>query len=124
MGIKLFDSEISVMEIIWENGDMRAADIAKKLEISKGWSTTTTYTIIKKCVQKGAIERRKPKFICHPLISKEAMQTYETREFIDRIFAGKPDQLMASLVGNNVLDSNDIKRLKDMINNMDSEQGV
>ena len=31
----------------------------------------TTYTLIKRCIKKGAIERSEPNFMCHALVKKE-----------------------------------------------------
>ena len=74
---KLYDSELKIMEILWEQGDTAAKEIAAALYQQIGWSKTTTYTVIKKCITKGAIERKEPNFICRALISKEEAQEYE-----------------------------------------------
>ena len=58
MEIKLFDSELKVMDILWKEGDTSAKEIAEKLNEQVGWSKTTTYTVIKKCIDKGAVAGR------------------------------------------------------------------
>ena len=73
---KLFDSEKKVMEVLWANGTMTAGEIVKVLRDSIGWNRNTTYTVIKKCIAKGAIERTEPKFQCTAAISKEQVQDY------------------------------------------------
>lgn len=83
MEIKLFDSELKVMEILWREGDLTAGQIASILKEETGWNRNTTYTVIKKCIDKGAIERIEPKFICKALISKEDVQAYETEELVE-----------------------------------------
>lgn len=60
MTIKLFDSELKVMEILWERGDTTAKQIAATLLKEVGWSKSTTYTVIKKCIDKGAIKGWNP----------------------------------------------------------------
>ncbi|MDE7279131.1 MAG: BlaI/MecI/CopY family transcriptional regulator, partial [Oscillospiraceae bacterium] len=55
--MKLFDSELKVMQVLWEKGDSSAKDIAASLADQVGWSKTTTYTVIKKCIDKGAVSR-------------------------------------------------------------------
>ena len=57
MNIKLFDSEIKVMEVLWKEGDLTAKQLADILSEKIGWNKNTTYTVIKKCISKGAIER-------------------------------------------------------------------
>ena len=54
-GIKLCESELKVMELLWEEGELRAGEIVPILSARVGWNRNTTYTIIKKCVEKGAI---------------------------------------------------------------------
>ena len=57
MEFKLFDSELKVMDILWKEGDTSAKEIAEKLNEQVGWSKTTTYTVIKKCIDKVAVGR-------------------------------------------------------------------
>ena len=64
MRIKLFDSELKVMEVLWRNGPLPAGRIAKILKAETGWNRNTTYTVIKKCIEKGAVMRTEPNFIC------------------------------------------------------------
>lgn len=62
--MKLFDSELKVMEVLWTQGEMPARDIVDVLSASIGWNKNTTYTVIKKCIEKGAIAREEPNFLC------------------------------------------------------------
>ena len=48
MDIKLFDSELKVMDLLWHAGDTPAKDIAKQLTKELGWNVNTTYTLIKR----------------------------------------------------------------------------
>ena len=57
MNTKLYDSELKVMEVLWKEGDDSAKHISEILNAEIGWNKNTTYTVIKKCVAKGAIER-------------------------------------------------------------------
>ena len=50
---KLFSSEIRIMELLWENGEMSAKELAAALLKSVGWSKTTTYTVIKNALKKA-----------------------------------------------------------------------
>ena len=98
MTVKLFDSELKVMEVLWRDGDRTAKEIAVILREETGWNTNTTYTVIKKCVAKGAIRRSEPGFQCHALISKTEVQAAETEALIGKLFDGSPDLLFASLL--------------------------
>jgi|SRR5690625_1093943 len=119
MGMKLFDSELRVMDILWEKGEVRAKEIADYLKKEVGWSRSTTYTVIKKCIDKGAIKRIDPNFICRPLISKSEVQNYETNELIDKMYDGAADQLIANLLGRNDLSTEEIKRLRELVKELE-----
>ncbi len=115
MEIKLFDSELKVMELLWRDGELSAKEIAAELAETVGWSKTTTYTVIKKCVDKGAVQRSDPDFMCCPLITKEEAQEYETAELVNKMYDGSTDKLIASLLGNRRLTSEEISQLKKMV---------
>ena len=98
MEAKLFDSELKVMEVLWREGDSTAKRIAQVLGDEVGWNVNTTRTVIKRCIQKGAIERTEPNFMCHALIAKEEVQQAQTEELINRVYDGSTDKLFAALL--------------------------
>ena len=115
MAIKLFDSELKVMDVLWKEGDKTAKQISDILKGEIGWNMNTTYTVIKKCIAKGAIERREPNFMCHALIPKEDVQEAETNELINKIYDGSPDKLFAALLGSQKLSRAQIENLRRMV---------
>jgi predicted transcriptional regulator len=115
MSIKLFDSEFKVMEVIWQEGDLPAKRIAEILGAQIGWNKNTTYTVIKKCVEKSAIERSEPHFICRALISKEEAQAFEVDELVNKLFDGSESLLFASLVGRGKITNDVLDRLKKLV---------
>lgn len=119
MDIKLFDSELKVMTVLWREGDCTAKHISDVLKKEIGWNMNTTYTLIKRCINKGAISRSEPNFMCHALISQEVIQEAETNELIDKVFDGSADKLFASLLGRKNLSAQQIKKLKQIVDEME-----
>ncbi len=117
--IKLGDSELRVMNVLWNEGDCTAKHISDILSERVGWNMNTTYTLIKRCIKKGAIERSEPNFMCHALVSREAIQETETNELLDKLFDSSADKLFAALVGRKDLTPEQIKRLKKIIGDLD-----
>ena len=117
--MKLFDSELKVMYVLWREGDLPAKAIAKTLTEEIGWNVNTTYTLIKRCIAKEAIERSEPGFMCHALVSKEQVQQEETQELIDKVFDGSADKLFASLLGGRRISREQLERLRSMIDEME-----
>lgn len=119
MDIKLFDSERKVMDVLWREGEQTAGQLAKILKEETGWNRNTTYTVIKKCIDKGAIQRLEPGFICCPLIAKEQVQQQEAQELVDKVFDGSAPLLFASLLGSKKLSSQEIADLKQMVKDLE-----
>ena len=118
MEIKLFDSEIKVMDVLWKNGDTTAKRISDILKEQVGWNMNTTYTLIKRCIGKGAIERREPNFLCHAIISQDQVQEQETTVLINKVFDGSVDLLFASLLNRKNLLPEEIERLKKIVSSL------
>ena len=118
VSVKLFDSELKVMDVLWKHGDMTAKQIAGILKEETGWNVNTTYTVIKKCIAKGAVKRSEPNFMCSALISKEEVQASETDELIGKLFDGSPDLLFASLLGSKKLSKKQIEALYRLVSDV------
>ncbi|ASA22423.1 BlaI/MecI/CopY family transcriptional regulator [Paenibacillus donghaensis] len=118
MEIKLFDSELRVMEILWREGMLAAGDLAAILNRETGWNRNTTYTVIKKLIGKGAIRRADPGFICTALIPKEQVQTYETKELINKMFDGSAEMFFSAFLNEKNLSKDDIDKLKKIVESL------
>lgn len=119
MAIKLFDSELKVMDVLWREGDRTAKQISDILKDAIGWNMNTTYTVIKKCIAKGAIARSEPNFMCHARISKEEVRASEVDELMRKLFDGSPDLLFASLLNGRKLSGPQIEQLRRRIDELE-----
>lgn len=113
--MKLFDSELKVMEVLWEQGTKSAREIVDVLSTRIGWNKNTTYTVIKKCIEKGAIDREEPGFICKALITRDEVAQSETEQLIDKMFGGSSELFFSSFLKNQGLSEEDAERLTRMI---------
>ena len=121
MRIKLFDSELKVMDLLWSEGELTALQIVAKLKESIGWSRTTTYTVIRKCIEKGAIERSEPNFVCSALISRGETQKYELEELTNKLFGGSKDLLITALLSDEKLTNSEVEKLRKYIENLSGD---
>jgi len=112
---KIFDSELKILEFLWDGGELTAKDIAVQAKEQVGWSKTTTYTVLKKCVEKGLVERTEPGFRCRAVVSRQEAQRRETQGLIDRMYGGAADRLVASLLEGKALSADGIDRLRKLV---------
>ena len=112
--IKLFDSELKIMEILWREGTVSAKRISVIAAKKIGWNKNTTYTVIKKLIEKDVIQREEPGFICSALISRDAVKKDETTRLIDKLWDGSKKAFFAAFVDEHLSDD-EIKELKSLI---------
>lgn len=112
---KLFDSELKVMELIWEKEPVSAKDVSLLAEQAHGWNKNTTYTVIKKLEAKGYLRREDPGFICTAILTREQVRREETRGLIDRLFGGSKKALFAALLEEESLSAEELEALRRMI---------
>ena len=115
METRIFDSELKVLEVLWNEGDISAKRIAEILSKNVGWSRTTTYTVIKKCIDKNLLKRLEPNYICHALITQNEIRKSEAEMLIDKVFGGSKDMLIATLLSGDDLNDNEIAKIQEYI---------
>ena len=113
--MKLFDSEWKVMEVLWQENDRTAKELSLRLADSIGWNKNTTYTVIKKCIDKGAIERREPNVVCHAASTKRQAQKEEADSLVDKVFGGSAELLFASILSDRSLSKDELARLRALV---------
>lgn len=112
---KLFDSELKVMDVLWREGEASARAIVDELAQTMGYKSSTTYTLITRCIAKGAVERIEPGYRCRALIPQDEVQAAETDDFIERIFHGSVDKLFCSLIKRKKISPEEFARLSALI---------
>lgn len=112
---KLYDSELKVMEVVWEKEPIAAKDVSIILNETIGWNKNTTYTILKKLVEKKIIQRNDPNFICTALVNRKEVQLAETKSLIERLYSGSKKKFFAAFLQNEKLTKEEIEELKKMI---------
>ncbi len=121
--IKLFDSELKLMELLWASegtteGIMEgitAKDLARIASDKIGWNKNTTYTVIKKLVAKGAIERLEPDFICRSLVTQEDVGRQEAKKVLKSFFGGSARAMFSSFMADGTLSAEEANELRKLI---------
>lgn len=117
----LFESELRVMNCLWERGDLQVMQLVPILAEQVGWNKNTTYTVVKKVVAKGYVERIDPGFVCHPLITRTDVEKAHTSDLVDRFYGGSRLMFLSAFVKNNELSPDEMRELKVLIDNWPRE---
>ncbi|MBM6999062.1 BlaI/MecI/CopY family transcriptional regulator [bacterium] len=120
MDAKLSDSELRVMNLLWRaGGELPAREVIEKLGLEDGMSSSAAYTLVYRCIKKGAIERLEPGFVCRAVPSRRDVQEAQTNELVDRLFDGSVDKLFASLLQSERVSRDEIDRLRAYVEHYD-----
>ncbi len=113
--IRLHEGELNVMELLWSNKALAAKDIAKIIKVYIGWEKNTTYTVIKRLIDKGAIIREDPGFICRANVTKRKIQDIETQALLNQLYNGSVSNFITAYLAEQKLSGADIAELKKII---------
>jgi len=111
---KLFDAELRLMEIIWEFEPISAKKVCMIATERFDWNKNTTYTVIKRLIDKGVLYRDEPDFMCLSIVKRHEVQKIETKTLIEKLFGGSKKAFFAAFMDEN-LSQDEINQLKALI---------
>jgi len=114
MPIKISDSELKIMRILWREGrPLSFTEIRTELESNTKWSKSTIQTLVVRLRDKGAITTHIQYVTLYsPAVTEQEYISAEGKSFLDKLFKGNAKKLIASLYENGQLDERDIDELK------------
>ena len=113
--IRLSDAELKIMEILWDRGTMKAREIAVLAGEETGWEKNTVYTMLKRLIDKGAVERGEPDFTCTARVKKSEIQSQETNYLLNKLYAGSAKLFLRAFIHQQNLSSQDLEEISDII---------
>ena len=112
---KVFESEYRFCLILWEHEPIKSSDLVNLCKEQLGWKSSTTYTVINRLIEKGAVRREDPGFICRALISKRTVQNIETKALLDKVYNGSLNNFLVEYLKNQLLTPTDVMELERII---------
>lgn len=107
----LTEAERKVMVISWAEGPLTAKEFAKLLNTSAQWSKTTSYTMLKRCIDKGYLLRSEPNFVCTACISPEEVAEKDTQKLLMQSYQGSAARLITTLIEKDQLSQEELTEL-------------
>jgi BlaI family penicillinase repressor len=91
-------------------------EIKATLKKTSKWNGDTIKTLLRRLCEKGAVEQEKREVYCYrPLVTEEEYGRYSTQTIIDKLYSGSAKNLIAALVKNDQLRSEDIEELHKLL---------
>ena len=117
---RISEAEHAVMEALWEQSPLTAADVCDAVCDQRGWSMPTVKTLLSRLVVKGAVatEPDGRRFLYSPLLARDDYVGGESRRLVDRLFGGKAAPLFAHLAETEALSDDDIAEIERLLKEM------
>src|SRR5438876_6735281 len=98
--IRITKAEWEIMAAVWERAPIAASAIAGLLEEKRQWTLATVRTLLRRLVNKGALEQRQEgkRFVYSPRVSMEECVRWESESFLDRVLGRTPSATILHLV--------------------------
>lgn len=99
--IKPTESELEILQILWQNGTATVRDVHEELAKTKDAGYTTTLKLMQIMHDKGLVRRDESMrtHIYQPAVNKEKTQKHLLDKMIDSLFGGSSTQLVLQALG-------------------------
>ena len=116
-GERISEAEHAVMEALWQNSPLTAAEVSDRVAPERGWSLATVKTLLSRLVAKKAVatEPDGRRFLYSPTIERTDYVGSESRRLVDRLFGGRAAPLLVHLVESEALSEEDIAEIERLI---------
>ena len=110
---RVTEGEYRFCLILWEQEPIKSTELVKICAQKLGWKETTTYTVMKRLIDRGVIKNEKT--IVSSLISKDAIQAAELDDLVEKTFEGSLPAFVAAFTKRRKLSEQEINALQAMI---------
>jgi predicted transcriptional regulator len=113
----LTEAELRLMKILWRRGESAVTDLVAALPESEPLAYNSVLTTIRILEQKGYVEHRQEgrAFVYRPSVAEDEASRTEVRNMLGRFFGNSREQLVLSLLGDEEISAEELRRLKDAI---------
>lgn len=111
--LRLAEGEYRFACIVWDNEPLPSGKLAELCLKELGWKKSTTYTVLKKLVERGVL--RNEGAVVSSVIPKEDILRRESRAVVDRTFAGSLPSFLAHFMGGSTITDAEADELKALI---------
>ncbi|SKB28442.1 BlaI/MecI/CopY family transcriptional regulator [Sphingopyxis flava] len=122
MAERASESEMQVLNALWDEAPLTATDLARRIGKANGWTLATVKTLIARLVQKGAVtaEADGRRYLYRPAVDRAEAMGEESQRFVDRLFGGRVSPMIAHLAEREALTDADIEEIEALLRRLKS----
>jgi predicted transcriptional regulator len=115
--ITLTEAELRLMKMLWQRGESAVGDLVAAMPEGSALAYNSVLTTIRILEQKGYVHHRQEgrAFLYSPSIPEHEASKTEVRHIMQRFFGNSRERLLLSLLGDDEITADELRRLKDAI---------
>ena len=123
--ITLTEAELRIMKLLWTRGESVVSDLVAALPDGETLAYNSVLTTIRILEQKGYVDHRQEgrAFVYRPSVAENEASRSEVRHVLSRFFGNSRERLLLSLLGDEEISPDELKRLREAIQKA-SEEGL
>ena len=113
----LTPAELRLMKVLWTRGESSVADLTAACSDQAPLAYTSVLTTVRILEQKGYVSHRQEgrAFLYSAAIGEQEASRSEVRHVLQRFFGNSRERLLLSLLGDDELTPDELRRLKEAI---------
>lgn len=122
MSERISEAEHEIMEVLWADAPLTAAEVAERAGPERGWSDRTVKTMLSRLLAKGVLahEEEGRRYLYRPAVSRDDHVARESRRLVDRLFGGRAAPLVAHLAEQGDWSKQDIAEIEAILRELRS----
>lgn len=114
---KIYEGEYRFLNILWANEPIPSPKLVQLCNEQLGWKKSTTYTVIKKLIDKGIVKNENT--IVSALVTKEEVDRQDSEELLQRTSKGNIPAFFAAFLKDRKLSKEDAEHIRQIIDQME-----
>jgi predicted transcriptional regulator len=117
--ITLTEAELRLMKLLWARGESVVGELVAAMPEGEALAYNSVLTTIRILERKGYVRHRQEgrAFVYSPCVAEHEAGRSEIRHMMQRFFGNSRERLLLSLLGDDEIDPEELRRLKEAIAN-------
>ncbi len=113
----LTEAELRLMKLLWARGESAVSDLVAALPETEALAYTSVLTTVRILEQKGYVRHRQEgrAFLYSTCVAEREASRSEIRHMMQRFFGNSRERLLLSLLGDDEIDPDELRRLREAI---------
>lgn len=110
--------QLLIMQVLWTKGEATARDITEAMNLLEPIAHSTVQTLLRGLEDKRAVDHKAAErtFVFFPLVKESDFKSSATQELLSRVFGGKAKDLVAQLLADEGVSTEELAEIRKLIN--------